>query len=232
MASGRAQLEDRMAYRIAVDTGGTFTDVVVADASGQLTLGKALTTPGRSFGGLSEALHDAARNMGISFEALVEGADVLIYGTTRATNAIVQTKVAKTGFLVTAGFPDILVYRQGGKLNAMQLDVEMPPPYVPRRLTFQVKERIDAEGGVVVPLDEADLKEQIERLKKKRVEAVAVCLLWSIVNPVHELKVAAWIERILPGVPYTLSHQLNPIIREYPRASSTAIDASLKPFMQ
>ena len=221
-----------MAYRIAVDTGGTFTDVVVADSSGQLTLGKALTTPGRSFGGLSEALRDAARNMGIAYEALIERADVLIYGTTRATKAIVQAKVAKTGFLVTAGFPDILVYRQGGKLNAMQLDIELPPPYVPRRLTCQVKERIDAEGGVVTPLDEADLKDQLERLKKKRAEAVAVCLLWSIVNPMHELKVGASIERILPGVPYTLSHQLNPIIREYPRASSTAIDASLKPLMQ
>ena len=221
-----------MAYRIAVDTGGTFTDVVVADKAGQLTLGKALTTPGRSFGGLSEALKDAARNMGIAYEALIAGADVLIYGTTRATNAIVQSRVAKTGFLVTAGFPDILVYRQGGKLNAMQLDVEMPPPYVPRRLTAQVIERIDSEGGIVTPLDEADLAQKLEALKKKRVEALGVCLLWSIANPAHELKVGAMIERILPGVPYTLSHQLNPIIREYPRASSTAIDASLKPLMQ
>ncbi len=221
-----------MAYRIAVDTGGTFTDVVVADTEGQLALGKALTTPGRSFGGLSEALRDAARNMGIAYEALVQGADVLIYGTTRATNAIVQAKVAKTGFLVTAGFPDILVYRQGGKLNAMQLDIDLPPPYVPRRLTCQVRERIDAEGGIVTPLDEDDLKVQLERLKKKNVEAIAVCLLWSIVNPDHELKVGEWIERVLPGLPYTLSHQLNPIIREYPRASSTAIDASLKPLMQ
>jgi N-methylhydantoinase A len=140
--------------------------------------------------------------------------------------------VAKTGFLVTEGFPDILVYRQGGKLNSMQLDVDMPPPYVPRRLSFQVRERIDSEGGIVTPLDEIHLKEQLERLRLKRVEAVGVCLLWSIVNPTHELKVGAWIERMLPGVPYTLSHQLNPIIREYPRASSTTIDASLKPLMQ
>lgn len=221
-----------MKYRIAVDTGGTFTDVVVADAQGRLTLGKALTTPARSFTGLSESLRNAAENMGIAFEDLITGADVLIYGTTRATNAIVTGRIAKTAFLVTQGFPDILLYRQGGKLNAMQLDIDLPAPYVPRRLTWEIPERVDAEGGVVTALDQAATRRALEEAKGKGIEAVAVCFLWSIANPAHELAVAELIEAVLPGIPYTLSHQLNPIIREYPRASSTAIDASLKPLMQ
>jgi N-methylhydantoinase A len=221
-----------MRYRIAVDTGGTFTDVVVADAAGRLTLGKALTTPGRSFDGLSASLLNAADNMGIGFEALIAGADVLVYGTTRATNAIVTGRIAKTGFLVTEGFPDILVYRQGGKLNAMQLDIDLPPPYIPRRLTWEIPERIDAEGGVFTPLDEMAVDRALAEAGRKGIEALAVCFLWSIVNPAHEIKVGERIAALLPGVPYTLSHQLNPIIREYPRASSTAIDASLKPLMQ
>ncbi|MGD9536354.1 MAG: hydantoinase/oxoprolinase family protein [Alphaproteobacteria bacterium] len=221
-----------MKYRIAVDTGGTFTDVVVADAQGRLTLGKALTTPGRSFTGLSASLRDAADNMGIGFEALIAGADVLVYGTTRATNAIVTGRTAKTAFLVTEGFPDILLYRQGGKLNAMQLDIDLPAPYIPRRLTWEIPGRIDAEGGVFAPLDEAAVDRALEEAKRKGIEAIAVCFLWSIVNPAHEIKVGERIEALLPGLPYTLSHQLNPIIREYPRASSTVIDASLKPLMQ
>lgn len=110
--------------------------------------------------------------------------------------------------------------------------MEFPPPYIPRRLTFEIPERINAEGGVEKPLDEAAARAIIEGLPRKRVDAVAVALLWSIVNPNHELRIGEMIAEIMPGVPYTLSHQLNPIIREFPRTSSTAIDASLKPLMQ
>ena len=110
--------------------------------------------------------------------------------------------------------------------------MEFPPPYIPRRLTFEIPERINAEGGVERELDEAAARAIIESLPRKRIEAVAVALLWSIVNPDHELRIGELIAEIMPGVPYTLSHQLNPIIREFPRTSSTAIDASLKPLMQ
>ncbi len=219
-------------YRISVDTGGTFTDVVVTDPGGLLTIGKALTTPERSFAGLSNAVRNAADQMGITYEALLSDASVIVYGTTRATNAIVERKVAKTALLVTEGFPDILVYRQGGKLNALQLNIEFPPPYIPKSLTFEIPERIDAEGGVVLPINEGKVKDVVRTLQRRDVEAVAVCFLWSIVNPDHEKAVGGILSEMLPGVPYTLSHELNPIIREYPRASSSAIDASLKPLMQ
>jgi N-methylhydantoinase A len=222
-----------MSYRIAVDTGGTFTDVVVADdAGGALWAGKAPTTHRRVFDGISEALAYAAESCPLTVPALLADASVFIYGTTRATNAIITGEVARTAFLTTEGHPDTLVLREGGKLNPFDFRRAYPAPYIPRRLTFEIRERIDSEGGVVIALDEAEVLSVLADVRARHVEAIAVCLLWSIVNPVHEERVGELIEQELPGVPYTLSHRLNPIIREYRRASSAAIDASLKPLMQ
>src|ERR1700733_15270496 len=134
-------------YRISVDTGGTFTDVVVTGGAGRRFMGKALTTPERSFRGLSAAIGNAADQIGISFNELISNTGLLIYGTTRATNAIVERKTAKTALLVTAGFADTLIYRYGGKFNTAQINPVVPPPYIPRRLTFEVPERVNAEGG-------------------------------------------------------------------------------------
>ena len=221
-----------MKFRIAIDTGGTFTDIVVADENGALTLGKAPSTPERSSGGVIEGLKDAARNMSLDLAGLIKGTEVLIYGTTWATNAIITGSTAKTAMLLTAGFPDILVYRQGGKLHPFEMQIDPLKPYVPRSLTVEVPERINAQGGVERALDEAEVRHALQRLNKLGVEAVAVCLLWSIKNRAHEVRLGELIEEEMPGIPFTLSHQLNPILREYPRASSTAIDASLKPRMQ
>ena len=112
-----------MSYRIAVDTGGTFTDVVVADAQGHLVVGKALTTPERTYDGFSAALANAAEIIGVPVETLLGETEVLIYGTTRSTNSIVEKKTAKTALLLTEGFPDILLYRQGGKREPLDLEV-------------------------------------------------------------------------------------------------------------
>lgn len=219
-------------YRISVDTGGTFTDVVVTDEKGRLTIGKALTTPERSYTGLSNSITNAADQLGISLTELLAKTGVLVYGTTRATNAIVERKTAKTALLVTEGFQDLLVFRKGGKLNALELNSKVEPPYVPRRLTFEIPERMNAEGGIETPLDLEKAREIITKLGRIGIEAIAVSLLWSIANPDHERKLAKLIEEILPGVPYTLASELNPIIREFPRTSAAAIDASLKPLMQ
>ena len=221
-----------MTYRISVDTGGTFTDVVVADETGVLLAEKALTTPDRIFSGMKAAMQAAAAGLDMELDALLSQTTILIYGTTRAANAIVQNKVAKTALLTTEGFRDILVFREGGKYHAHDFSVDYPEPYIPRRYTYEVPERITSEAEVRTPLDVARANAILERLKAQRFEAVAVCFLWSNVNPVHELAMADLIETHLPDVPYTLSHKLIPIIREYRRASATAIDASLKPLMQ
>lgn len=221
-----------MSFTISVDTGGTFTDVIVRSASGEQTIGKALTTHGRVFGGLSEAIKAAARDLQIGFETLLAETTLFIYGTTRATNAIVTRNVAKTAFITTEGFPDILVLKEGGKLDGYDFSKSYPAPYIPRRHTFELKERIDAEGRVLTELDMEAARALLGELKRNKFEAIGVCFLWSFLNPQHELAVGELICQELPGMPFTLSHQLAPIIREYRRASATAIDASLKPLMQ
>ncbi len=220
-----------MRYRISVDTGGTFTDLVVAAHDGGLVIGKALTSAERAFVGIREGLEQVAQDIGVSVAELLAETDVFTYGTTRATNAIVEGKTARTAFFTTEGFPDVLLLREGGKPDPFR-QIPYPPPYVPRHLTWEIRERIDAEGGVYRRLDEASVRSAIDGVREAGCDAIAVCLIWSIVNPAHELRVGELIEALLPGVPYTLSHRLNPVVREYRRASSTAIDASLKPLMQ
>jgi N-methylhydantoinase A len=221
-----------MAYRVSVDTGGTFTDVVIADAAGNHTVGKALTSPDRIFDGMRMALEAAAAELGLSLEVLLSRSDILIYGTTRATNAIVTGTVAKTAFLTTAGFPDTLVLKEGGKYDPHDFSVDYPKPYIPRRYTFEITERVSSEGEVKVPLNRMQALGVLKTLTERKFEAVAVCFLWSIANSENEEVMGQLIEEVLPGIPYTLSHKLIPIVREYRRASATAIDASLKPLMQ
>ena len=169
--------------------------------------------------------------MGLSRPELLGRAEFLIHGTTRAINAILTGTTARTAYLTTRGHRDVLLLREGGRdlFNNLQ---DYPEPYIPRRLTFEVTERIGSQGEIVVPMDEAGAIETIGRLADLGIEAVAVCLLWSIANPAHELRLGELLDEHLPGVPYTLSHQLNPCMREYRRGSSAAIDASLKPIIK
>lgn len=220
-----------MSYRISVDTGGTFTDVVIVDPTGAMHVAKALTTVERAFGGIRPSLEELATGFGLSVAELLACTSHFAYGTTRSTNAIVEGKTARTAFVTTRGFPDTLLFREGGKLGPFT-PMEYPPPYVPRYLTFEIDERVDSDGAVFAPLDETSVAAAIEACMRHEVEAIGVCLLWSTVNPTHELRVGELIAERLPGVSVTLSHQLNPVVREYRRASSTVIDASLKPLMQ
>jgi N-methylhydantoinase A len=218
--------------RITCDIGGTFTDVVVSDESGRMTIAKALTQPANLFDGLRAALERAATELAEPLDALLGRTSLFIFSTTQATNAILEGTTARTAFLCTAGFPDILVRREGGSLRPYDYSREFPAPYVPRRLTLEIAERVGADGEVIEQLDKPAAIAQLARVRELGAEAVSVCLLWSTANSVHELALGALIERELPGVPYSLSHQINPIVREYRRASGTAIDASLKPLMQ
>jgi N-methylhydantoinase A len=221
-----------MGFRIAVDTGGTFSDVVLADDEGHFSLSKAPTTPAKIFDGISQALEFAAAERALGLRELLAQTDVLIYATTRSTNAIITGTTARTALITTKGFPDTLVFREGGKLRPFDFRQPYPEPYIPKRLTFEMPERISSEGAVVRELTEADAVAVLREVAAAGVEAIAVSLLWSIANPAHEELIGSLIERELPGVPYTLSARLNPIIREYRRTSSAAIDASLKPLMQ
>ncbi|WP_433225896.1 hydantoinase/oxoprolinase family protein [Actinomadura formosensis] len=217
--------------RFAVDTGGTFTDLVIEDGSGSLTIYKSPTTPADPVQGILDAFQVAADELGRSRESLLSAGSMLFHGTTRGLNAVLTGNVARTALVTTAGHPDMLLLREGGRTQIFNQRRPYPDPYVPRSLTFELTERIDAQGEVVTALDEAAVVELARSLRAAEAEAVAVCLLWSIVNPAHELLVGEVLRRELPDVPVTLSHHLNPCLREYRRASSAAIDASLKPLM-
>jgi N-methylhydantoinase A len=217
--------------RIAVDVGGTFTDLVCEYGDGRFLIHKSPTTPADPARGMLDALEVAAKEAGLTVRELLEPVELFIHGTTRATNAIVSGETARTALLVTEGHPDILLWREGTRVNTFDYTQQNPDPYVPRRLTFEVPERIDAQGTVVKALDEAAVVTVIEKLRGLEIEAVAVCFLWSVLSGVHERRVGELLEEHLPGVPYTLSHVLTPTVREYRRASAASIDASLKPVM-
>jgi N-methylhydantoinase A len=162
---------------------------------------------------------------------LLGRASTFIHGTTHALNAIITGRTARTALIVSEGHRDILLFREGGRTDPFDHQSPYPAPYVPRSLTFELRERVLASGAVMVPLDGMEVADLLGRIKEERVEAIAVCLLWSTIRPDHELEVGALIEKHLPGIPYTLSHAVNATLREFRRASSAAIDASLKPLM-
>ncbi|AJG19472.1 hydantoinase/oxoprolinase family protein [Cupriavidus basilensis] len=218
--------------RFAVDTGGTFTDLIVEDDDGNLNMFKSPTTPSDPISGVLEALQVAADGLGMDRAEMLARGEMFIYGTTHAINAIITGNTARTALIVPGGHRDILTLREGGRLEPFNFAVPYPDPFVPRALTWDVPGRILADGSELLPLDEAALVRACTQMLGAGVEAVAVCLLWSVVNPAHELRVGELLSRHLPGVPFTLSHQLNPIPREFRRASSTCIDASLKPMMR
>ncbi len=217
--------------RFAVDTGGTFTDLIVEDEAGALHMFKAPTTADDPIRGVLDSLTLAAGELGVRRDELLARGQLFAHGTTHAINAIITGTTARTAFIATEGHRDILVIREGGRSEPFNFTVPYPEPYVPRSLTFEAPERILADGTVARPLDENAIVRILNELKRRHVEAIGVCLLWSIINPIHEQRIGELIERHLPGIPYTLSHALNPSLREYRRASSACIDASLKPRM-
>ena len=214
----------------ASDTGGTFTDLVVED-EGVWRSYKAPTVAADPVKGVIDALRLAADDRGLSLGALLAKGEVFIHATTHAINAVLTGNTARTALLTTMGHPDILLLREGGRPDPFDFSTPYPEPYIPRSLVFEVDERVDADGGIFRDLDEDAFAVLAQSLVAAKVDAIAVCLLWSVVNPVHEVRIGALLEKYLPGVPYTLSHQLNPAPREFRRASAAAIDASLKPMM-
>ena len=222
-----------MNLRISTDIGGTFTDLVCVDENGHLNVAKVSTTPGNFTEGIFNTLDLLGEQHRMSVRDVLKQCGAFIHGSTIATNAMIMRRTAKIGLILTKGHRDILIFREGGKEDSFNPHVDYPEPYVPRHLTATVTERMNAEGGVEIPLDEDEVRQVLRQLVKEfHVEGIAVCLLWSIVNPSHENRIGEIIEEECPGLSYSLSHRVNPIIREYRRAVSTAMDASLLPIVR
>lgn len=219
-----------MKLRISTDIGGTFTDLVSVDENGDLKVVKVSTTSQDFSRGIFDALDLLGEQYNMSINDLLKQSNVFIHGSTVSTNALIVKKVAKIGLILTKGHRDILTFREGGKENTFDTHIDYPEPYVPRYLTQTVTERVNAEGGVEITLDEEEVRQKVRNLiEEYHVEGIAVCLLWSVMNPIHEKRIGEIIKSEYPDLNYSLSHELNPIIREYRRAITTAIDASLLP---
>ena len=215
-------------YRLGVDIGGTFTDLVLVDeATGAARVGKLLTTPKDPAQGVETGLIRLLDEAGIRAEAV----RTLIHGTTLATNAIVERKGARTGLITTLGFRDALEIGREGRYDMYDLFIDPPSPLVPRHLRVEVTERLLADGSVLTPLDEDEAQRIIQDLLAAGCEAVAVSLLHSYRNPVHEQRVGELLRQLAPGLPASLSSQVVPEIREYERASTTVANAYVTPLM-
>ena len=212
--------------RLGVDIGGTFTDVALEVGDKRYTA-KGLTTTRAPEDGVLSILRTVIGEAGIEPGAV----QLIIHGTTLATNALIERKGAKTALLTTEGFRDVIEIRHENRFEQYDVNIDLPPPLVPRRLRLPVRERIDAQGLVLVPLDIDSVNRAIDTLDAQDIEAVAVGLLHSFTNPDHERRVGEAVARRMPGTPVTLSSDVSPEMREYERFSTACANAYLQPLM-
>jgi N-methylhydantoinase A len=213
-------------YSLAVDIGGTFTDIVLRAADGRLVVDKTLTTPDDLLEGFFGGVHAVLRKTGLAPRD-VEG--IVVHATTVVTNALIERKGPRTALLTTAGFRDVLAIRNEHRYEMYDPQIEFQPPLVPRELTFGVKERMLADGTVLLAPRRDDVLAIAAQLRIQDVCSVAICLLNSYANPANERAVAALLREALPDAFLSLSAEVAPQIREYPRASTTAINAFTMP---
>jgi N-methylhydantoinase A len=215
-----------MSYSLAVDIGGTFTDIVLRHTSGRLTVDKTLTTPHDLIEGFFTGVHAVLHSAGLKPRD-VDG--VVVHATTVVTNALIERKGLATALLVTEGFRDILRIRNEHRYEMYDPQIEFPEPLVPPELTFGIAERIGADGSVLSEPDLAQVDAVAAQLRAKNVCSVALCFLNSFANPGHERIVGKHIAELLPDLFITLSSDVAPQIREFPRASTATVNAYTMP---
>jgi N-methylhydantoinase A len=218
-------------YRIGIDVGGTFTDLVAVDERGELIVAKAASTPSDPSLGVLDGLARLALAAGRDITGLLRDTERMVHGTTVATNALLEHKGAKVGLLTTEGHRDVLEMREGLKADRYNLRMPPPEPLAPRSRRIGVRERIRADGRVATPIDLRSLKRGIAELSKHRVDAVAVCYLHSYLNSRHEEVTRAMLARELPEAYVSLSSEVLPQIKEYERVSTTVVNACVGPVL-
>ena len=212
-------------YRLGVDIGGTFTDFVLLDeASGEISIEKCLTTGARPEVAVFEGVDRLAQRR----PGYLARTHDINHATTLVTNVILERKGARTGLITTEGFRDILEMGREVKYTVFRFNIRFPKPLVARELRLGVNERVLADGTVMTPLDEDDVRAAAGIFRKAGVEAVAVCFLHAYRNPAHERRVAEILADVLPSVPVSLSHEVHPEPKEYERTSTTVVDAYIK----
>ena len=224
-------------YLCGLDIGGTFTDCVIVDDGGRVTSAKAPSTPGDFAEGLMNALEAAARKCGQPVPALLAETALVSHGTTVGTNAIVQKRGARVGLVTTRGHNDVIHIMRGSRgLDGREVrqvvhipESRKPTPIVPKRLIRGVSERVDCFGNVVVALNEAQAGQAIRELVAQDVDAIAICFLWSFLEPAHERRVKAMVQDLAPDLFVTCSHELVPKWGEYERTTASCLNAYVGP---
>ncbi len=219
-----------MGVRLGIDTGGTFTDLIGIDSeTGNLVVAKTPSTPARPVDAIMNAIHASEAGPG--------ALDGISIGTTVATNALLQRTGATVIYVTTEGFTDVPYIQRMNRKHHFSLTWTKPEPLVERRNCLGVQERVDFHGNVLIPMTDEHLEDLAARIAERLAEypegstAIAVCLLFSYVNPAHELRLRAFLQERFPGVPVSLSHEVAPIWREYERGSTAIADSYVKPIM-
>src|SRR5262249_32845905 len=217
-----------MVWRVGVDIGGTFTDVaVVEEVSGRIGVAKVLSTPGDLAEGVLHALQSAMRG----YDLVNTEVGLLSHATTVVTNAILEERGTRAALITTRGFRDVLELRRSARANLYDLFQDAPATLIPRRRRFEISERIGADGKIVTPLAENEIDPLIAALKSTGVEAIAVSLVFSFLNPMHERQLGARLRAALPDIPVYLSSDVLPEMREFERTSTTAVCAYVGPIL-
>ena len=216
------------AFRVGVDIGGTFTDIVLLNEEGRLFTKKVSS----SVGDYSRAIVEGIRQVFKEHRLTHRDVEEVLHATTVASNTILELKGARTGLITTRGFRDVLELRRLRMPRLYDLKWEKPPALVDRYLRLAVNERLDEKGNVLVPLNDDEVEQTIDRLLKEKIEALAVCLLHSYVNPVHEIRIKEIAKRKAPDLLVCISSEVLPEIKEYERTSTTVINAYVLPVVQ
>jgi N-methylhydantoinase A len=226
-------------YWVGTDVGGTFTDMVVIDSGGKVTVAKSPTTPADRSQGVLDAFALAAESLEVTLDELVRATVYFAHGTTAATNALIERKGERTALLTTRGHGDaILMQRSMGSWTGVGVasghysQRRNPVPIVGRELIFEIDERFAASGQEIVPLNERQVRETAQRLKGAGVGSVAICFLWSMVRSDHEVRASEIVRQELPDVFCSVSSEIAPIIGEYERTATTVINAYLGPVIR
>ena len=224
-------------YLCGLDIGGTFTDCVLIDDSGALTIAKAPSTPDNFAEGVMEAVNRAAVKIGLELPDLLESIVVLAHGTTVGTNAVIQRHGAKVGLVTTKGHNDVIHIMRGSRGLSGQ-DIKLivhipesskPDPIIPKRMIRGVSERVDCFGKVVVKLNEDEARAAIIELRDAGCEALAICLLWSFLDPTHEKRIKELAQELAPELYVTCSSELAPKWGEYERTTAVALNGYIGP---
>ena len=232
--------ENEQQFVIGIDTGGTFTDSIIIDREGNITQGKALTDYKDFKQGVISSLENAVAKTGLSKEVVLRKTVFFGHGTTLGTNAVIDRKFGKAGLLTTKGHEDTTIIMRGGArtdgLSEEQIRHQMicrkPEPLIPKELIRGIEERVDCFGEAVIPLNKEQARQAIDELVAQGVEAIAICLFWSFINPRHEQELKKMVEEAYPDLYISVSHEVAPQIREYARSMTVVIDACIGKLMK